>query len=64
MVIPKEITDKMQKVNELQKEIRQWVEENIDIDGTNLQNLETDFYLFVNVPKGTEQGEGEYCEQR
>lgn len=59
--IPKKIIDKIEQRNALNKEIREWCKENIDINGMN-----TDFADVVNEYHGYEQGNydcQEWCDQ-
>lgn len=67
MIIPKEIVEKMEKVNELQEEIFEWAKENIDIEGSDLSFDEYEkfepTYIFTNKPTGVKQSTGEYCNQ-
>lgn len=71
MTIPKEIVDKMEQVNALMLEIEKWTHENIETDGSKHSTtrlfsnefVHQDYYEFTNTPTGTEQDDGEYCEQ-
>lgn len=69
-MIPKEIVEKMELVNSLMMEIDKWMFENIETEGSKHQNTDfcgdfkhDDFYQFTDKPKGTEQFNGEYCNQ-
>lgn len=62
MKIPKEIADKMKQANELNNEIQKWMNENIyDFDEFDCSLM---FWDIVSEPKGVEQLDGEYCDQR
>lgn len=71
MIIPKEIVEKMEQVNSLMLEINRWIYDNIDTEGSkhNYTAWRTgefrheDYYEFADEPTGTEQDDGEYCEQ-
>lgn len=71
MVIPIDIVEKMEKVNELMTEIDKWMFDNLDIDDSkhSIHNdgrdnfVHKDYYEFANKPTGQKQTCGEYCEQ-
>ena len=71
MVIPSDIVEKMEKVNELMTEIDKWMFDNLDLEGSKhdihkdiLDNFEhKDYYEFTDEPTGQEQNCGEYYEQ-
>ena len=56
MKISKDIADKIELVNKLNKEIGTYLKENVETEGC------LDLKI-VDKPKGREQGEGEYCDQ-
>lgn len=60
--IPKAIVDKIQQRNELDKEIHEWLKENVDLEGMDTRNA--DIVDDVSGDKqGTEERE-EWCDQR
>lgn len=62
MIIPKEITEKIRKANDLNNEVCKWLDENTEIEGYDFTPL---FWDIVPEPQGEEQIEAEeYCEQR
>ena len=67
MIVPKEIVEMMEKVNELEKDIFEWAKENIDIDGSDLSIRDyqeyTPHFIFKDEPTGEKQTNGEYCDQ-
>lgn len=62
MKIPKEIVEKMEKVNTLIYEIDEWLRENIDVDGSMYEHSQ-EYYRFIEKPKGDEQDSGAYVDQ-
>lgn len=73
MRIPKEIVEKMEQVNSLMAEIDEWLDKNIDTDGSkhcypkSFRGYEhDDWYNFADEPKGDRQDDAddaEYCDQ-
>ena len=69
--LPKDIVEKMEQVNKLTEEISKWFYDNdMDLEGTEHENTDyhgkfrhRDYYEFTDTPTGTEQRDGEYCEQ-
>lgn len=60
MRIPKEIREKVELRNKLNKEIRAWFKEtDEDLDG-----MDTNDAYICDIPTGTPQSDGAYCYQR
>ena len=60
--IPKQIVDMIEERNKLNKEIKEWCEENLDMDG-----MDSKYADITNHYKGNEQGTEdckEWCDQR
>lgn len=63
MTIPKEIVEKMERVNALNAEISKWMYDNeMELEGSKYDFAE-EYYNFTDKPKGKEQNNGEYCDQ-
>ena len=60
--IPKAIVDKIQQRNELDKEIHEWLKENVDLEGMDTRNADIVDDVSGNK-QGTEERE-EWCDQR
>lgn len=58
-MIPKEIREKIEKKLELDKEIRKWTENEIEMDDFAFHSME-----IVDKPQGLKQRNGDYCDQR
>lgn len=58
MRIPKEIVEKIEEKNRIEKEVQKWMNENIDTEGCNTYHPD-----IVNEPAGEPQGDGEWCAQ-
>ena len=71
MTIPKEIVNKMEQVNALILKIDEWLDENIETEGSKHCHREyysneykhSDYYQFTDEANGEEQNNGEYCDQ-
>lgn len=59
MQIPKEIREKIEQRIKLNEELDAWFKENIDTEGCDMRNVR-----IVNNPKGEEQDDDEYCDQK
>ncbi|MBS5114144.1 MAG: hypothetical protein KHY88_00325 [Erysipelotrichaceae bacterium] len=57
-MIPKEIREKIETKLKLDKEIYEWIENNLDTEGLFFESMK-----IVDEPSGDEQDNGEYCEQ-
>lgn len=57
-MIPKEIRRKIQLKLKLDKEIAEWMEENINVEGFLFDSIR-----IVDEPSGDKQDNGEYCDQ-
>lgn len=58
MQIPKEVREKIEQRIKLNEELKKWFEENLDIEGCNIFDVQ-----IVDKPCGEEQSDGEYCDQ-
>lgn len=58
MTIPKEIQEKIEQKLKLDKEISDWVKENLNADDMIFESIE-----IVDHPTGRAQNDGEWCEQ-
>ena len=58
MIIPKEIREKIEQKLKLDKEIEDWIEENLDAEDMIFESIR-----ITNSTSGIEQDDGEYCDQ-
>lgn len=59
MRIPKEIREKIEQRNELSEEMEEWLKENTDIVGCDIEHA-----YITDELAGFPQRDGEYCNQR
>ena len=57
-MIPKEIREKIETKLKLDKEIYEWIKNNLNTDGLFFESMR-----IVDEPSGEEQCDGEYCNQ-
>lgn len=57
-MIPKEMRRKIEDKLNLDKEVKEWLESNLDMECCDYETMQ-----IVDKPKGDKQGNGEYCDQ-